>query len=79
MAVWQIQLRGRGAYGLISLLDVLFRKEMPDLFSLDQIIAIIGAAAVVITAVAKASDSILAWLKFKKEQKKIEPSQLLAE
>ncbi|OTN82229.1 hypothetical protein A5810_003238, partial [Enterococcus faecium] len=26
--------------------------------------------AVVITAVAKASDSILAWLKFKKEQKK---------
>ena len=70
MAVWQIQLRGRGAYGLISLWDVLFRKEMPDLFSLDQIIAIIGAAAVVITAVAKASDSILAWLKFKKEQKK---------
>ncbi|EMF0108728.1 hypothetical protein ACGWZA_001580 [Enterococcus hirae] len=70
MAVWQIQLRGRGAYRLISLLDVLFRKEMPDLFSLDQIIAIIGAAAVVITAVAKASDSILAWLKFKKEQKK---------
>ena len=70
MAVWQIQLRGRGAYGLISLLDVLFRKEMPDLFSLDQIIAIIGAAALVITAVAKASDSILAWLKFKKEQKK---------
>lgn len=70
MAIWQIQLRGRGAYGLISLLDVLFRKEMPDLFSLDQIIAIIGAAAVVITAVAKASDSILAWLKFKKEQKK---------
>ncbi|EMF0155541.1 hypothetical protein [Enterococcus hirae] len=70
MAVWQIQLRGRDAYGLISLLDVLFRKEMPDLFSLDQIIAIIGAAAVVITAVAKASDSILAWLKFKKEQKK---------
>ena len=69
MAVWQIQLRGRGAYGLISLLDVLFRKEMPDLFSLDQIIAII-AAAVVITAVAKASDSILAWLKYKKEQKK---------
>nr|WP_202606101.1 hypothetical protein [Enterococcus hirae] len=63
-------MRGRGAYGLISLLDVLFRKEMPDLFSLDQIIAIIGAAAVVITAVAKASDSILAWLKFKKEQKK---------
>ena len=61
---------GRDAYGLISLLDVLFRKEMPDLFSLDQIIAIIGAAAVVITAVAKASDSILAWLKFKKEQKK---------
>ncbi|EOS7725403.1 hypothetical protein F6341_RS13670, partial [Enterococcus hirae] len=56
--------------GLISLSDVLFRKEMPDLFSLDQIIAIIGAAAVVITAVAKASDSILAWLKFKKEQKK---------
>ncbi|ENZ5598186.1 hypothetical protein [Enterococcus hirae] len=43
MAVWQIQLRGRDAYGLISLLDVLFRKEMPDLFSLDQIIAIIGA------------------------------------
>ncbi|XIN05693.1 hypothetical protein N8B71_15260 (plasmid) [Enterococcus faecium] len=43
---------------------------MPDLFSLDQIIAIIGAAAVVITAVAKASDSILAWLKFKKEQTK---------
>jgi len=70
VAVWQIQLRGRDAYGLISLLDVLFRKEMPDLFSLDQIIAIIGAAAVVITAVAKASDSILAWLKFKKEQKK---------
>lgn len=71
MAVWQIQLKERGAYGLISLLDVLFRKEMPDLFSLDQIIAIIGAAAaVVITAVAKASDSILAWLKFKKEQKK---------
>ncbi|MFQ6368170.1 hypothetical protein ACLM5A_03655 [Enterococcus hirae] len=70
MAVWQIQLRGRDAYELISLLDVLFRKEMPDLFSLDQIIAIIGAAAVVITAVAKASDSILAWLKFKKEQKK---------
>ncbi|MDV7772704.1 hypothetical protein PSG77_11070 [Enterococcus hirae] len=69
MAVWQIQLRGRGAYGLISLLDVLFRKEMPDLFSLDQIIAIIGAA-VIITAIAKASDSILAWLKFKKEQKK---------
>ncbi|EMF0147912.1 hypothetical protein NXO50_000431 [Enterococcus hirae] len=62
-------IEGRGAYGLISLLDVLFRKEMPDLFSLDQIIAIIGAAAVVITAVAKASDSILAWLKFKKEQK----------
>ncbi|EOS7782093.1 hypothetical protein FDO51_RS03445, partial [Enterococcus hirae] len=60
----------RGAYGLISLLDVLFRKEMPDLFSLDQIIAIIGAAAVIITAIAKASDSILAWLKFKKEQKK---------
>ena len=78
MAVWQIQLKERGAYGLISLSDVLFRKEMPDLFSLDQIIAIIGAA-VVITAVAKASDSILAWLKFKKEQKKIEPSQLLAE
>jgi len=70
VAVWQIQLRGRDAYELISLLDVLFRKEMPDLFSLDQIIAIIGAAAVVITAVAKASDSILAWLKFKKEQKK---------
>ena len=70
MAVWQIQLKERGAYGLISLLDVLFRKEMPDLFSLDQIIAIIGAAAVVITAIAKASDSILAWLKFKKEQKK---------
>ncbi|EMF0040118.1 hypothetical protein [Enterococcus hirae] len=71
MAVWQIQLKERGAYGLISLSDVLFRKEMPDLFSLDQIIAIIGAAAaVVITAVAKASDSILAWLKFKKEQKK---------
>ncbi|EOS7903999.1 hypothetical protein EAC61_RS02750 [Enterococcus hirae] len=69
MAVWQIQLKERGAYGLISLSDVLFRKEMPDLFSLDQIIAIIGAAAV-ITAVAKASDSILAWLKFKKEQKK---------
>lgn len=69
MAVWQIQLRGRGAYGLNSLLDVLFRKEMPDLFSLDQIIAIIGAA-VIITAIAKASDSILAWLKFKKEQKK---------
>ncbi|WP_210767419.1 hypothetical protein [Enterococcus hirae] len=63
-------MRGRGAYGLISLLDVLFRKEMPDLFSLDQIIAIIGAAAVIITAIAKASDSILAWLKFKKEQKK---------
>lgn len=71
MAVWQIQLKERGAYGLISLSDVLFRKGMPDLFSLDQIIAIIGAAAaVVITAVAKASDSILAWLKFKKEQKK---------
>ncbi|MEQ7264732.1 hypothetical protein ABQD69_13695, partial [Enterococcus hirae] len=71
VAVWQIQLKERGAYGLISLSDVLFRKEMPDLFSLDQIIAIIGAAAaVVITAVAKASDSILAWLKFKKEQKK---------
>nr|WP_229060431.1 hypothetical protein [Enterococcus hirae] len=64
-------MKERGAYGLISLSDVLFRKEMPDLFSLDQIIAIIGAAAaVVITAVAKASDSILAWLKFKKEQKK---------
>nr|WP_282444074.1 hypothetical protein [Enterococcus hirae] len=63
-------MRWRGAYGLISLLDVLFRKEMPDLFSLDQIIAIIGAAAVIITAIAKASDSILAWLKFKKEQKK---------
>nr|WP_233701605.1 hypothetical protein [Enterococcus hirae] len=63
-------MRGRGAYGLISLLDVLFRKEMPDLFSLDQIIAITGAAAVIITAIAKASDSILAWLKFKKEQKK---------
>ena len=77
MAVWQIQLKERGAYGLISLSDVLCRKEMPDLFSLDQIIAIIGAAAVVITAVAKASDSILAWLKFKKN-KKIEPSQLLA-
>ncbi|ENZ5663510.1 hypothetical protein ACGWY0_002808 [Enterococcus hirae] len=46
------------------------KKEMPDLFSLDQIIAIIGSVAVVITAVAKASDSILAWLKFKKEQKK---------
>ncbi|MFS1350378.1 hypothetical protein ACLZX5_00405 [Enterococcus faecium] len=73
MAVWQIQLKERGAYGLISLSDVLCRKEMPDLFSLDQIIAIIGAAAVVITAVAKASDSILAWLKFKKN-KKIEPS-----
>lgn len=71
MAVWQIHLEERGAYGLISLLVRLFRKEMPDLFSLDQIIAIIGAAAaVVITAVAKASDSILAWLKFKKEQKK---------
>ncbi|MCZ1941298.1 hypothetical protein GHF33_13605 [Enterococcus faecium] len=70
MAVLQIQLKERGAYGLISLSDVLCRKEMPDLFSLDQIIAIIGAAAVVITAVAKASDSILAWLKFKKEQKK---------
>ncbi|EOA2493596.1 hypothetical protein ACHYN0_000599 [Enterococcus hirae] len=40
------------------------------MFSLDQIIAIIGAAAVIITAIAKASDSILAWLKFKKEQKK---------
>ncbi|EMF0512890.1 hypothetical protein H7567_000740 [Enterococcus hirae] len=51
------------------MLDVLFRKEMPDFFSLDQIIAIIGAA-VIITAIAKASDSILAWLKFKKEQKK---------
>nr|WP_242697214.1 hypothetical protein [Enterococcus hirae] len=62
-------MRGRGAYELISLLDVLFRKEMPDFFSLDQIIAIIGAA-VIITAIAKASDSILAWLKFKKEQKK---------
>ncbi|EHK9937677.1 hypothetical protein ACTX12_002665 [Enterococcus faecium] len=70
MAVWQIQLKERGAYGLISLLVRLCRKEMPDLFSLDQIIAIIGAAAVVITAAAKASDSILAWLKFKKEQKK---------
>ena len=69
MAVWQIQLKERGAYGLISLSDVLCRKEMPDLFSLDQIIAIIGAAAVVITAVAKASDSILAWLKFKKNKK----------
>ena len=69
MAVWQIQLKERGAYGLISLSDVLCRKEMPDLFSLDQIIAIIGSVAVVITAVAKASDSILAWLKFKKEQK----------
>ncbi|EMF0042510.1 hypothetical protein PIF93_002563 [Enterococcus hirae] len=68
MAVWQIQLKERGAYGLISVSDVLCRKEMPDLFSLDQIIAIIGAVA--ITAVAKASDSILAWLKFKKEQKK---------
>lgn len=56
MAVWQIQLKERGAYGLISLSDVLCRKEMPDLFSLDQIIAIIGAAAVVITAIAKASD-----------------------
>ncbi|EOS7698049.1 hypothetical protein FJB54_RS13470 [Enterococcus hirae] len=67
MAVWQIQLKERGAYGLISVSDVLCRKEMPDLFSLDQIIAIIGAVA--ITAVAKASDSILAWLKFKKEQK----------
>lgn len=70
MAVWQIQLKERGAYGLISLSDVLCRKEMPDLFSLDQIIAIIGSVAVVITAVAKASDSILVWLKFKKEQKK---------
>ncbi|MCH1976527.1 hypothetical protein MCG01_05195 [Enterococcus hirae] len=70
MAVWQIQLEERGAYELISLSDVLCRKEMPDLFSLDQIIAIIGAAAVVITAIAKASDSVLAWLKFKKEQKK---------
>lgn len=70
MAVWQIQLKERGAYGLIGLSDVLCRKEMPDLFSLDQIIAIIGSVAVVITAVAKASDSILAWLKFKKEQKK---------
>ncbi|HGV8438699.1 TPA: hypothetical protein I0I20_RS13700 [Enterococcus faecium] len=70
MAVWQIQLKERGAYGFISLLVRLCRKEMPDLFSLDQIIAIIGAAAVVITAAAKASDSILAWLKFKKEQKK---------
>ncbi|MFC0460644.1 hypothetical protein ACTNBL_10435 [Enterococcus villorum] len=69
MAVWQIQLEERGAYGLTSLLVSLFRKEMPDLFSLDQIIAIIGVAAVVITAVAKASDSILAWLKFKKAQK----------
>nr|WP_220381039.1 hypothetical protein [Enterococcus hirae] len=63
-------MKERGAYGLISLSDVLFRKEMPDLFSLDQIIAIIGTAAVIITAIAKASDSILAWLKFKKEQKK---------
>ncbi|MGQ4819634.1 hypothetical protein ACQ1ZK_21465, partial [Enterococcus faecium] len=63
-------LKERGAYALISLSDVLCRKEMPDFFSLDQIIAIIGAAAVVITAVAKACDSILAWLKFKKEQKK---------
>ncbi|PTO36549.1 hypothetical protein [Enterococcus mundtii] len=70
MAVWQIQLKERGAYGLISLSVVLCRKEMPDLFSLDQIIAIIGASAVVITAIAKASDSVLAWLKFKKEQKK---------
>ncbi|WP_086324043.1 hypothetical protein [Enterococcus faecium] len=69
MAVWQIQLKERGAYGLISLSDILCRKEIPDLFSLDQIIAIIGSVAVVITAVAKASDSILAWLKFKKEQK----------
>nr|WP_229508143.1 hypothetical protein [Enterococcus faecium] len=53
MAVWQIQLMERGAYGLISLSDVLCRKEMPDLFSLDQIIAIIGSVAVVITAVGK--------------------------
>ncbi|EGP4917723.1 hypothetical protein DQ184_13385 [Enterococcus faecium] len=70
MAVWQIQLKERVAYRLISLSDVLCRKEMPDLFSLDQIIAIIGSVAVVITAIAKASDLILAWLKFKKEQKK---------
>ena len=55
--------------GLLACWTYSIRKEMPDLFSLDQIIAIIGAAAVVITAVAKASDSILAWLKFKKEQK----------
>ncbi|EOD6244526.1 hypothetical protein ACJZQ2_002470 [Enterococcus faecium] len=40
------------------------------MFSMDQIIAIIGSAAVIITAVAKASNSVLAWLKFKKEQKK---------
>ena len=67
---WQIQLKGRGAYELSCLLVRLYRKEMPDLFSMDQIIAIIGSAAVIITAVAKASDSVLAWLKFKKEQKK---------
>lgn len=40
------------------------------LFSLDKIIAIIGIVAGIVTATAKASDSILAWLKFKKEQKK---------
>ena len=70
VAVWQIQLKERGAYGLISLSDVLCRKEMPDLFSLDQIIAIIGSVAVVITAVAKASDSILALVKVQKRTKK---------
>ncbi|EGP5528421.1 hypothetical protein DW612_12990, partial [Enterococcus faecium] len=59
-----------GAYELSCLLVRLYRKEMPDLFSMDQIIAIIGSAAVIITAVAKASNSVLAWLKFKKEQKK---------
>ncbi|OJT44530.1 hypothetical protein BSR54_00735 [Enterococcus faecium] len=52
-----------------TLFDSRFKTLQQNL-SLDQIIAIIGAAAVVITAVAKASDSILAWLKFKKEQKK---------
>lgn len=40
------------------------------LFSLDKIIALAGALAVIATAVAKVSDSVLAWLKFKKEQKK---------
>ncbi|WP_265416100.1 hypothetical protein [Enterococcus florum] len=40
------------------------------MFSMDQLIALIGAAAVIVTAIAKASDSFLAWVKFKKEQKK---------